>query len=126
MKFLCLVYFEQGTLSALSPDEKATLDRDSLAYDEELRRRGNFIVANALNPVSAARTVRARRGKASATDGPFAETKEHLGGFILVDAANMNEAVDIAAGIPLAKLGSIEVRPIMELGPQTSQKSRLD
>jgi hypothetical protein len=126
MKFLCLVYFEQGTLSALSPGGKATLDRDSLAYDEELRRRGNFIVANALNPVSTARTVRVRRGKPSATDGPFAETKEHLGGFILIDAANMNEAVDIAAGIPLAKLGSIEVRPIMELGPQSSQKSRLD
>jgi hypothetical protein len=125
MKFLCLVYFEQGTLSALSPNEKVTLDRDSLAYDEELRRRGNYIVANALNPVSTARTVRVRRGKASATDGPFAETKEHLGGFILIDAANMNEAVDMAAGIPLAKLGSIEVRPIMELGPQPSQKSPL-
>ncbi|MGH7932893.1 MAG: YciI family protein [Candidatus Binataceae bacterium] len=116
MNFLCLVYFEQGTLSALSPDEKASLDRDSMAYDEELRRSGHYIVANALEPAGTARTVRVRRGKASATDGPFAETKEHLGGFILIDAANLNEAVDIAAGIPLAKLGSIEVRPIMELG----------
>jgi hypothetical protein len=116
MKFLCLVYFEPETLSALSPDEKARLDHDSMAYDKDLDRRGNYIVANALQPVRTARTVRVRRGKASATDGPFAETKEHLGGFILIDAANMDEAVDIAAGIPLAKLGSIEVRPIMDLG----------
>jgi len=116
MKFLCLVYFGPGTLSALSPEEKANLDRDSIAYDDELSRRGHYIVSNALERVSTARTVRVRRGKASATDGPFAETKEHLGGFILIDAANMDQAVDIAAGIPLAKLGSIEVRPIMQIG----------
>ena len=117
MKFLCLVYFEPETFSALSPDEKERLRRDSMAYDEELNRRGHYIVANALEWVSSARTVRVRRGKASATYGPFAETKEHLGGFILINAANMDEAVDLAAGIPLAKLGSIEVRPILVLGP---------
>jgi len=116
MKFLCLVYFEQGALAALSPDEKASLDRNSKAYDEELQRRGHYIVANALDPVSKARTVRVRRGTALATDGPFAETKEQLGGFILIDAASMDDAVDLAAGIPLAKLGSIEVRPIMDSG----------
>ncbi len=120
MKFLCLVYFEQGILSALSPDEKVTLDRDSLAYDEELDRSRHCIIANALASVSTARTVRVRHGKASATDGPFAETKEQLGGFILVEAANMDGAVEIATGIPLAKLGSIEVRPIMEIGPSPS------
>ena len=114
MKFLCLVYFEPGALSALSPDEKASLNRDCLAYDEELGRRGNYIVSNALDLVTTARTVRVRRGKASATDGPFAETKEVLGGFILIEAANMDEAVEIAAEIPMAKLGSIEVRPILK------------
>ena len=117
MKFLCLVYFEPETLAALSPTEKATLDRDSMAYDKELNRRGNYITSDALRPVSTARTVRVRRGKASATDGPFAETKEHLGGFILINAADMNEALKIAEGIPLAKLGSIEVRPIMQISP---------
>lgn len=116
MKFLCLVYFEEGALAALSPSEKATLDHDSMAYDVELGRLGHYIVANALEPVRTARTVRVRRGKVNTTDGPFAETKEHLGGFILIDAADMNEAVEIAAKIPLAKLGSIEVRPIMSLG----------
>lgn len=115
MKFLCLVYFEPETLAALSPSEKTTLDRDSIAYDEELNRRGNYITSDALMPVTRARTVRVRRGKASATDGPFAETKEQLGGFILINAAGMDEALKIAEGIPLAKLGSIEVRPIMQI-----------
>ena len=115
MKFLCLVYFEPETLAALSPSEKAALDRDSMAYDDELRRSGHYIVSNALDPVRSARTIRVRRGKASATDGPFAETKEHLGGFILIEAADMNEALKIAEGIPLAKLGSIEVRPTMQI-----------
>lgn len=114
MKFLCLVYFEPETLAALSPTEKATLDHDSIAYDKELSRLGHYITSDALKPVSSARTVRVRRGKASATDGPFAETKEQLGGFILVNAADMEEALKIAEGIPLAKLGSIEVRPILQ------------
>ncbi|MGO9604588.1 MAG: YciI family protein [Candidatus Binataceae bacterium] len=116
MKFICLVYIESGTFAALSPSEKATLDRNSMAYDEKLQRSGHYLVAEALHPVSTARTVRVRRGKAKVTDGPFAETKEHLGGFILIDAANMSEAVDIAAKIPLAKLGSVEVRPVMTFG----------
>jgi len=116
MKFLCLVYIEPRTMQALSPSEKASLDRDSMAYDVELGRSGHYLVAEALNPVSTARTVRVRGGKAKATDGPFAETKEHLGGFILIDAANIDQAVDIAAKIPLAKLGSVEVRPVMTLG----------
>ena len=115
MRFLCLVYFEPETLAALSPSEKATLDRDSMAYDEELLRRSHFIAAEALEPVQKARTIRVRRGKASITDGPFAETKEVVGGFILIEAAGMDEALEIAAGIPLAKLGRIEVRPILRM-----------
>jgi hypothetical protein len=120
MRFLCVVYFEPATLEALSPTERATLNRDSLGYDVELQRKGKFIVANALQPVSTARTVRVRRGKASWTDGPFAETKEHLGGFILIEAAGMDEAAKLAEGIPMAKFGSIEVRPIMDIGPTKS------
>jgi hypothetical protein len=115
MRFLCLVYFEPETLAALSPGEKTALDRNSLAYNDELSRNSHFLAAEALEPVRSARTVRVRRGKTSVTDGPFAETKEHVGGFILIEAAGMNEALEIAAGIPLAKLGSIEVRPIMRI-----------
>ncbi len=118
MTYLCLVYFEPKALENLSPSEKAALDRNSLAYDQKLSRTGHFIVAQALQPVSAARTVRVRRGKVAQVDGPFAETKEHLGGFILINAANMDEAAELAANIPLAKLGSIEVRPIMTINPQ--------
>jgi hypothetical protein len=115
MKFLCLVYFEPETLAALSPSEKATLNRNSLAYNEELTQSNRYISAEALQPVLTARTVRVRQGKASITDGPFAETKEQVGGFILIEAAGMDQALEIAAGIPLAKLGSIEVRPTMKI-----------
>ena len=82
MKFLCLVYFEEGTLAALSPSEKVSLDRDSLAYDKELSRSGHYVVSDALASVRTARTVRVRRGKATTTDGPFAETKEQLLGLL--------------------------------------------
>lgn len=115
MKYLCLVYFEPEALSALSPGEDAALTRESLAYDQELERRGQLILAHALQPVSSATTVRVRNGKLSASDGPFAETKEILGGFILIKARDLNEAINAASGIPLAKLGSIEIRPIMDL-----------
>ncbi len=115
MRFLCLVYFEPKTLMALSPAEKARLNRDSLAYNDELSRNSHYITAEALQPVETARTVRVRRGKVAVMDGPFAETKEVVGGFILIEAAGMDEAVEVAAGIPLAKLGSIEVRPIMQI-----------
>lgn len=115
MRFLCLVSFKPQTLTALSPAEKAALNRNSLAYNHELTRNNHYITAEALQPVDTARTVRVRRGKPLVTDGPFAETKEVVGGFILIEAADMNQALEIAAGIPLAKLGSIEVRPIMKI-----------
>jgi hypothetical protein len=115
MRYLCLVCFEAQTLAALSPGEKATLDRASMAYDERLLKNNHYLAAEALQPVGNARTIRVRRGKASITDGPFAETKEVVGGFILIEAAGMDEALEIAAGIPLATLGSIEVRPVLEM-----------
>ncbi len=115
MRYLCLVYLESDKMDALSKDEKKQLDRDSLGYDDVLKEGGHFVTANALEPVSAAATVRVRNGKMSVTDGPFAETKEQLAGFILIDAHDMNEAIRLAADIPLAKLGSIEVRSTMEI-----------
>ena len=115
MKYLCLVYVEGSKFPSLSPEEQRALDRDSLAYDRELERTGHFIAAEALQSVEQAATVRVRDGRMSVTDGPFAETKEQLGGFILVEARDMNEAIRLAAGIPLAKLGSIEVRPIFNI-----------
>jgi hypothetical protein len=115
MKYLCLVYFEPQVLAGLDPEARAKLDRDSLGYDVELGDRGHFIAAAALQPVSTATTLRNRQGKVSMTDGPFAETKEVLGGFIFIEARDLNEALRVAGDIPMAKLGSIEVRPVMTL-----------
>jgi hypothetical protein len=86
-----------------------------LAYDEVLRRSGHYVASNALEPVRTATTVRPRHDKAFTTDGPFAETKEQLGGFILIEATDRNDAIEIASKIPPARFGSIEVRRIMEL-----------
>jgi hypothetical protein len=116
MKFICLVYAEPNALSGLSPAEKSELDRDSLAYDQELEAAGHFIAASALQSVKTARTVRVRGGKPLVTDGPFAETKEVLCGFIFVEAADSDEARRIAERIPMARYGSIEVRPELDFG----------
>jgi hypothetical protein len=114
-KFLCLVYFEAGALERLSPVERLALDRDSLAYDAKLQMDGCFVAAEALQSAEKARTVQVRKGKALVTDGPFAETKEQLAGFILVTARTHAQAVKLAAGIPLAKIGRVEVRPIYHI-----------
>jgi hypothetical protein len=96
----------------------------SLAYDDVLRKSGHYLVSAALQHVEAAKTVRIRRGEVALTDGPFAETKEQLLGFILIDATDLNDAVRVAAKIPMASAGSIEVRPVLELEP--SQTGRAD
>jgi hypothetical protein len=116
MKYLCLVYIEPHALARLSADERAALDRDSLAYDEALQSRGHYIQAAALQSVATAKTVRKRDGKVSTTDGPFAETREVLGGFIFIEARDMDEAVALAGDIPMARYGSIEVRPEFNFG----------
>jgi hypothetical protein len=115
MKYACLVYLVEKEMHAMSKRETEACVEESLAYDQALRRSGHLIVANALQPVEAATTVRVRNGKLLATDGPFAETKEQLGGFILIEARDLNDAIQVAARIPLARAGSIEVRPIKEL-----------
>jgi hypothetical protein len=115
MKYLCLFYMEEKKLDALSKSELDALVAEHLAHDEELKKSGHFIVAGGLQPVQTATTVRVRNGKVSTTDGPFAETKEQLGGFIVIEARDLNDAIRVASKIPPARLGSIEVRPIGEL-----------
>ena len=117
MKFLFMIYHDENELEALPEREMQTLVDSALDYDDEIRRSGHYIVSNALQPGRTARTIRVRGGKVSTTDGPFAETKEQLGGFILIEARDLNEAIQVAAKIPLARRGSIEVRPIRELRP---------
>jgi hypothetical protein len=110
MKYLCLVYLEDDKFHAVP-------DRECLDCGNELRADGRLLAAEPLHPVRTARTVRVRDGRTTITDGPFAETKEQLAGFYLIDAASHDEAVQMAAKIPPARAGSIEVRPVRELQP---------
>ena len=112
MKYLCLAYEEESTLNALSKSEWDALRDETLTYVDELRSSGRLISTEPLQSVSTAATVRVRGGKVSITDGPFAETKETLGGFFLINASDLNEAIQVASRWPSARLGSIEVRPI--------------
>jgi len=119
LKFLCLAYEEEGKLNALPGAEWEALRRETLDYVEELRRGGSLLAAEPLQSVRTAATVRLRDGRLSVTDGPFAETRETLGGFFLIEAADRQEAIRIAARWPSARLGSIEVRPLEPgLNPQ--------
>ncbi|MDX8495727.1 YciI family protein [Mesorhizobium sp. VK22B] len=112
MRYVLLVYGEEKDLFALTPERSAKLDADSLAYDRELDRQGKLIIAQALQPVGKSKSLRRRKGRRLVTDGPFAETKEQLLGFVMVEAADLDEALAIADGIPLAELGTVEVRAI--------------
>ena len=114
MKYLCLVYLDEKRLGEL-PDE------DCVAFDEGIRKSGHCIASEALQSVSTATTVRMRNGKMSITDGPFAETKEQLAGFYMIEARDLNEAIQIASKIPPARVGSVEVRPIRAIREAVAQ-----
>ncbi len=105
MKYLCLVYLDEKRLDEL-PDE------DCVAYDAKIRASGHCLASETLQSVQTATSVRLRNGKVSVTDGPFAETKEQLAGFYMIEARDLNEAIQLAAKIPPARVGCIEVRPI--------------
>ena len=114
MKYLCLIYDEEKKLGTMSKSESDTFMGEYGAFTEGIRKSGHYVGGEALQPVQTATTVRVRNGKVSTTDGPFAETKEQLGGFFLIDARDLNEAIQVASRIPSARLGSIEVRPLRE------------
>ena len=114
MKFLCLAYEEQRALDALSENEWHALRKETLDYVDRLQKSGRLIIAQALQSATTASTLRVRSGKLSVIDGPFAETKEQIGGFFLIEAGDFDEAVQVAAQWPSARIGSIEVRPIEE------------
>lgn len=115
MRYMCLVHFDVDIMLNAPKTEQQDLDRRSLAYDERLRTEGHYIISQAIQGGDSAVLVRVRDGKVSATDGPYIETKEQMAGFILIEARDMNEAVRLAAGIPIAEIGTIEVRPIFEI-----------
>lgn len=114
MKYICLAYEEEGILNALTKNEWKALREETLSYVEKLQKDGTLLAAEPLKSVRSASTVRVRGGKVSITDGPFAETKESLGGFFLINARDLNEAIRVASKWPSARFGSIEVRPLDE------------
>jgi hypothetical protein len=120
MKFMCLVYLEPEDVAGLSPADDRKLTDDTIEADHALRASGHLILAQPLQDPHTAVTVKVRNGVVSTTDGPFAETKEWLAGFFLIEAADMAEARAIAATSPIAKVGAIEVRPALE---QTHSKT---
>ena len=118
MKFMCLAYEEEATLNALSRAEWDALREETIAYVDSLRANGTLVLTKALQSVGTAATVRVRGGAKLVTDGPYAETKEMIGGFFLVDVKDREEALAIAAAWPSARFGTIEVRPIEEDLPE--------
>jgi hypothetical protein len=115
MEYLLLIYSAESDWAALSDEARGALYKDYYAFTESIRQSGHYKGGNPLQSVTTATTVRVRDGKPVTTDGPFAETREQLGGYYLVEAANLDEATGIAARIPGARLGSIEVRPIQKM-----------
>jgi hypothetical protein len=114
MKYVCLVYIEEKTAEAMLKSEMDALMDETGTYHEALQQSGHLISAAGLQPVPTTTTVRVRKGKLSITDGPLAETKEVLGGFYVIEARDLNEAIQVASKSPSLRMGSVEVRPIDE------------
>lgn len=114
MRYLCLIYDEEKKLAAMPKPEGDAFMGEYFAFTQDVKARGQYVAGEALQPVSTATTVRVRNGSLVTTDGPFAETTEQLGGFYLIEARDLNEAIQVAGRIPSARLGSIEVRPVVD------------
>jgi len=114
MKFACLVYIDDGIAGSMSPEEHEALTNKTIEDDWRLRNRGKLILSQPLQPPQHAVTIRGRRGRITRTDGPFAETKEFLGGIFLIEARDLDEAITIVEADPMVEMGSIEIRPFLE------------
>ncbi len=118
MKYAALVYYQESIINAMTEKEWHDLNQECVAGVERLTAQGAYLGGEALQPVDSATTVRVRNNETLVSDGPFAETKEQLAGFYLLEAKDLNEALQLASRIPPARLGSVEVRPIRELPPK--------
>ena len=115
MKYLCLIYGDENGRNTMTPEDGARMRKDYMDYTEDIQKSGHYLGGNALQPTTSATTLRVRNGALTTTDGPFAETREHLGGYYLVEARDLNDAIQVAGRIPGARFGSVEVRPVMEM-----------
>jgi len=113
MKYLCLIYDDEKKWDSMAKTEAETMMGEYFAFTEDIKKSGHYVAGEALQLTQTATTVRLRQGKVSTTDGPFAETKEQLGGFYMIDARDLNDALAIAARIPSVRTGCIEVRPVV-------------
>jgi hypothetical protein len=113
MKYLCLIYDDEKKLDGMTKGDSEAFMGEYFAFTESIRKSGHYVAGEALQPVQTATTLRSRNGRLSTTDGPFAETKEQLGGFYLIEARDLNDAIQVAQRIPSVRTGSIEVRPVM-------------
>ena len=118
MRYLCLIYDEERKWGEMAKEEADAMMGEYFAFTEGVRASGHYVAGEALQPVETATTVRVRNGRLSTTDGPFAETKEQLGGYYLIEARDLNDAIQVAAKIPSARIGSIEIRPIVDFSQQ--------
>jgi hypothetical protein len=126
MRYLCLIYENEKEFEAIPPAEGEAIMNEYFTFTEDIRRNGKLVAGEALQPTSTATTIRVRNGKVSTTDGPFAETKEQLGGFYLIEAKDLNDAIQVASRIPSARFGAIEVRPIMDFSKAEEEFKRAE
>jgi len=124
MKYLCLIYENEKNWETMPPAESEAIMNQYFSFTEEIRQNGKYLAGEALQPTATATTVRVRNGKVSTTDGPFAETKEQLGGFYMIEASDLNDAIQVAARIPSARLGSIEVRPVVDFSKEAAAREQ--
>ncbi|HTY40403.1 MAG TPA: YciI family protein [Thermoanaerobaculia bacterium] len=114
MRYLLLIYDAESQWAGLNESQKGQMFQEYMTFTESIKKSGHWLAGQQLQPIASATTVRIRNGRMTTTDGPFAETREQLGGFYMIEASNLDEATAIAARVPSAKIGSIEVRPIVE------------
>jgi hypothetical protein len=123
MKYLCLIYENEKAWETMPPTESEAFMNEYFAFTGDIQKSGKLVAGEALQPTPTATTVRVRNGKVSTTDGPFAETKEQLGGFYLIESKDLNEAIQVAARIPSARLGAVEVRPVVDFSQEAAARA---
>jgi hypothetical protein len=116
VKYLCLIYDNESTWAGMSKADGDAIMGEYYGFTEDIKKSGHYIGGEALKPVNSATTIRMRNGRLSTTDGPFAETKEQLGGYYLIEAKDLNDAIQVASRIPTARTGSVEIRPVEVFG----------
>ncbi len=124
MRYLCLIYENEKQWESLPPAETEVIMNEYFAFTGDIQKNGKYVAGEALQPTPTATTVRVRNGKVSTTDGPFAETKEQLGGFYLIEAKDLNDASQVASRIPSARFGSVEVRPVIDFSKEAAKQEQ--